>query len=58
MTYLGNKATSVNITAGEQHVEASEVPMQDIHAVEVGHPTGNLPGCGQDGRQVWQAVNC
>ena len=57
MSHLGNETTVVNVTAGQQDIEACEVPMQNVHAVQVGHPTGNLPGCSQNRHQVWQAVN-
>lgn len=54
--YLGNKSTVVQIAASKQHIEAGEVTMQDVQAVQVGHAGGHLPGSGQDANQVRQPI--
>ena len=57
VAHLGNKAAVVHITAGQQNIQAGQVSMQDIQAVQVSHARGNLPGSSQDADQVRQAID-
>lgn len=54
---LCNEAAVVNITAGQQHVEAGQVSVQDVHAMQMGHAACYLPDRCQNRRQVWQAMH-
>lgn len=57
VSYFANEAAAVNVTAGQQNIQAGEVAMQDIHTVQVCHAAGHLLGCCQNRRQVWEPMN-
>ncbi len=54
---LCNEAPVVDVTAGQQHIQAGQVSMQDVHAMQMGHAACYLPNRCQNRRQVWQAMH-
>ncbi len=57
LEYLRNEASVVDVAVGQQDIEAGEVPMQDVHAVQMGHAAGHLPSRCQNRHQVRQAMH-
>jgi len=53
---LCNEAAVVVVTTGQQHIQAGQVSMQDVHAMQMGHAACYLPNRCQNRRQVWQAM--
>ena len=56
-THFCDKAAVVQIAACQQHIEAGEVSMQNVQAVQVSHARGNLSNSGKDADQVRQAIH-
>ena len=57
LTYFSNEASAIEITACQQDIQAGEVAMQYVHAVQMSHAAGHLPGGCQNRHQVWEPMN-